>query len=230
MDHPSGSYASSFASRGRDDPKNRVLRPTPMGHQPRKLPQRADHHCRVDVGDDCVTLKSGLTRQGGDMGGGLMKRTSPRQLLDAPRQRRGEASAARVQAGVSKTSLSRNAFSKGRTTAYDQSSEPRRPWSREDCLENRHADVPHPFINTNFYQRPPTKPGDSCSRGRRAAALPGTSSFFNITARGGKDAGSITGRERCRLRTATIQQCFTSGRQRVYTARKRQGTGLLSRC
>jgi polygalacturonase len=147
-------------------------------------------NCRIDTGDDCVTLKSGLNELGRRMGKPDENITIANCVMY--RGHGGVTIGSEMSGGVRNVVVTNCVF-QGTDIGIRIKSQRGRGGVVEGVSASNIVmqDVPHPFVITTFYSGG-DKPGElhPVDEGtpRYRDFL-----FSNITARGAKDAGSITG-------------------------------------
>jgi polygalacturonase len=170
--------------------ENPVPSPNTDGINPESCRNVQIVNCRIDVGDDCVTLKSGLDAVGRQAGQPDENITIANCVM--LRGHGGVTIGSEMSGGVKNVAVANCVF-QGTDIGIRVKSQRGRGGVVEGftaaniTMEN----VPHPFVITTFYMGK-DKPGD------QFAVSEGTPRFRdfhfdNITARGASDAGSITG-------------------------------------
>jgi polygalacturonase len=170
--------------------QNPVPSPNTDGINPESCRNVQIINCRIDVGDDCVTLKSGLNELGRKMGIPDENITIANCVM--MRGHGGVAIGSEMSGGVKNVTVANCVFQ-----GTDIGLRVKSQRGRGGYVENFTAcnitmeNVPHPIVVTTFYQGK-DKPADVFEVNE------GTPQFHdflfnNITARGANDAGSITG-------------------------------------
>ncbi|MGD0815272.1 MAG: glycoside hydrolase family 28 protein [Verrucomicrobiota bacterium] len=170
--------------------RNPVPSPNTDGINPESCRNVRIINCCIDVGDDCVTLKSGLDALGRQVGVPDENITIANCVM--MRGHGGVTIGSEMSGGVRNVAVA-NCIFQGTDIGIRVKSQRGRGGVVEAftaaniTMEN----VPHPFVITTFYMGK-DKPGD------QFAASEGTPRFrdflfSNITARGASDAGSVTG-------------------------------------
>jgi polygalacturonase len=170
--------------------ENPVPSPNTDGINPESCRNVQIINCRIDVGDDCVTLKSGLGAAGRQMGRPDEDITIANCVM--LRGHGGVTVGSEMSGGVRNVAVANCVF-QGTDIGIRVKSQRGRGGVVEGftaaniTMEN----VPHPFVITTFYMGG-DKPAD------QLPVNEGTPRFHdflfdNITARGAADAGSITG-------------------------------------
>jgi polygalacturonase len=147
-------------------------------------------NCRIDVGDDCVTLKSGIDAVGRKMGKPDEDITITNCVMYAGHG--GVTIGSEMSGGVRNVVVSNCVF-KGTDIGIRVKSQRGRGGVVEGLNVSNIVmqDVPHPFTITTFYMGN-DKPGDEFPVNEGTPRFRNFL-FSNISARGAKDAGSITG-------------------------------------
>jgi len=147
-------------------------------------------NCRIDTGDDCVTLKSGMNELGRKMGKPDENITIQNCVM--MHGHGGVTIGSEMSGGVRNVTVSNCVF-QGTDIGIRIKSQRGRGGVVEGLTVSNIAmqDVPHPFTITTFYMGNDTP-------GQTFPVDEGTPRFrdfllSNITARGAKDAGSVTG-------------------------------------
>ena len=170
--------------------QNPVPSPNTDGINPESCRNVQILNCRIDVGDDCVTLKSGMNEAGRRVGRPNENITIANCVM--MRGHGGVAIGSEMSGGVRNVTVANCVFQ-----GTDIGLRVKSQRGRGGVVENFTASnitmdgVPHPFVITTIYQGN-DKPGDIF------AVNEGTPRFHdflfnNITARGALDAGSVTG-------------------------------------
>jgi polygalacturonase len=169
---------------------NPVPSPNTDGINPESCRNVQISNCRIDVGDDCVTLKSGLDAAGREMGKPDENITIANCVM--LRGHGGVTIGSEMSGGVHNVTVANCVF-QGTDIGIRVKSQRGRGGVVEGLTVNNITmeNVPHPFVITMFYMgkdRPVDKfeVGEGTPRFRDFL-------FSNIEARGATDAGSITG-------------------------------------
>jgi polygalacturonase len=169
---------------------NPVPSPNTDGINPESCRNVQIINCRIDVGDDCVTLKSGLDAVGRAVGQPDENITIANCVM--LRGHGGVTIGSEMSGGVRNVAVA-NCIFQGTDIGIRVKSQRGRGGVVEGFTAANITmdDVPHPFVITTFYMGK-DKPTD------QFAVNEGTPRFHdflfnNITARGATDAGSITG-------------------------------------
>ncbi len=147
-------------------------------------------NCRIDVGDDCVTLKSGLDEKGRRMGRPDENITIANCVMK--KGHGGVVIGSEMSGGVHNVTVANCVFQ-----GTDIGIRVKAQRGRGNVVEGLTVanivmqDVPHPFTITTFYHGN-DKPGDVYPVDEGTPHFRDFL-FSNITARGAQDAGSITG-------------------------------------
>jgi len=147
-------------------------------------------NCRVDVGDDCVTLKSGIDEKGRRMGRPDENITIANCVMK--KGHGGVTIGSEMSGGIHNVTVVNCVFQ-----GTDIGIRIKAQRGRGNVVEGLTVanivmqDVPHPFIITTFYHGN-DKPGDVFPVDEGTPHFRDFL-FSNITARGAEDAGSITG-------------------------------------
>lgn len=147
-------------------------------------------NCRIDTGDDCVTLKSGINELGRKMGRPDENITIQNCVM--MRGHGGVTIGSEMSGGVHNVTVSNCVF-QGTDIGIRIKSQRGRGGIVEGLSVSNIVmqDVPHPFTITTFYMGN-DKPGDTFPVDEGTPRFRDFL-FSNITARGARDAGSITG-------------------------------------
>jgi polygalacturonase len=195
LNSPSWNIHPMFCDRVRVDGvsiKARVPSPNTDGINPEGCSNVQISNCRIDVGDDCVTLKSGTENTIG-----FVKR--PEQDITITncvmyQGHGGVTIGSEMSGGVRNITVSNCVFH-GTDNGIRVKSQRGRGGIVEGLTVSNIVmeDVPHPFIITTFYMN--RNPGAIDEMPPRTEGTPLFRDFLfsNITARNAKDAGSITG-------------------------------------
>jgi polygalacturonase len=147
-------------------------------------------NCRIDVGDDCVTLKSGINELGRAMGRPDEDITVSNCVMYQGHG--GVTIGSEMSGGVRNVTVSNCVFQGTDNGIRIKSQRGRGGIVEELSVSNIvMQDVPHPFVVTTFYMGK-DKPSDVYEVDEGTPRFRDFL-FSNITARGAKDAGSITG-------------------------------------
>ncbi len=147
-------------------------------------------NCRIDVGDDCVTLKSGIDEKGRRMGRPDENITVANCVMK--KGHGGVTIGSEMSGGVRNVTVANCVFQ-----GTDIGIRVKAQRGRGNVVEGLTVanivmqDVPHPFTITTFYHGD-DKPGDVFPVDEGTPRFRDFL-FSNITARGAQDAGSITG-------------------------------------
>jgi polygalacturonase len=170
--------------------ENPVPSPNTDGINPESCRNVQILNCRIDVGDDCVTLKSGLNELGRRMGRPDENITIANCVM--LKGHGGVTIGSEMSGGVRNVTVANCVFQ-----GTDVGIRIKSQRGRGGVVEGLTAanivmqDVPHPFTITTFYMGT-DKPGDVFPVDEGTPRFRDFL-FSNITARGAMDAGSVTG-------------------------------------
>ena len=171
--------------------ENPVPSPNTDGINPESCRNVQIMNCRIDVGDDCVTLKSGTDEAGRKMGKPDENITITNCVM--LKGHGGVSIGSEMSGGVRNVVISNCVFQGTEAGIRIKSQR-----GRGNVVEGVTAmnivmqDVRSAFTITTLYQGS-DKPGRRLPGGRRYAQVSATSTSSNITARGSATAGEVTG-------------------------------------
>jgi polygalacturonase len=182
--------------------QNHIPSPNTDGINPESCRNVQILNCRIDAGDDCVTLKSGINELGRRMGKPDENITIANCVM--LHGHGGVTIGSEMSGGVHNVTVANCVF-QGTDIGIRIKSQRGRGGVVEGLTVANVTmqDVPHPFVITTFYSGN-DKPGDVFQVDEGTPRFRDFL-FSNITARGGKDAGSITGLRELPIENITFQ-------------------------
>jgi polygalacturonase len=201
---------------------NPVPSPNTDGINPESCRNVQISNCRIDVGDDCVTLKSGLDAAGREMGKPDENITIANCVM--LRGHGGVTIGSEMSGGVHNVTVANCVF-QGTDIGIRVKSQRGRGGVVEGLTVNNIAmeNVPHPFVITMFYMGK-DRTGDKFEVGEGTPRFRDFL-FSNIEARGATDAGSITGLREMQVENISFNNVHIAA-EKGFTCTETRGIGF----